>query len=175
MIEFITEDRRLKTRKGSAIKRSKWGVGKDIGGSLYVHINYVPTEFRDMVDEARMKILISHPTFDPNIVRVDYKKGSVAFYDSPEFDNSNEPAAGEMIVVKDGVVAKPRMVKQIWHHKWLWVGDDYRGFNAEEAFKRSENWLSKDTEDNPLPFAKIGNRQTWKDWLSDNDLKESDQ
>lgn len=168
---MIIFEQTLKTRKGSAIKRSKWGVGKDIGGSLYVHIAYVPNEFRMMVQQARNIVAQSYPSFSPNIVRIDYKKDSVAFYESDEFDSVDEPAAGVMIVVKDGEAQKPRTIKQIWHHKWLWVGDDYTGFKTGDSIKRSQDWLSTDTEDDPLPFAKIGSRKTWDEWLSSKGMK----
>ncbi|AGN30040.1 hypothetical protein VPFG_00035 [Vibrio phage nt-1] len=166
---IIFERAPLKTRKGSAVKRSKWGVGKDIGGSLYVHIDYVPDEFKQMVADARTQVSIANPQFTPNIVRIDYKKGGIAFYDSVEFDTVQEPAAGLMITYKDGVVSKPRQVNQIWHHKWLWVGDDYRGFNTTQSYDRSATWLDNDD----IPFAKIGNKKTWKEWLSSVNLTEA--
>ncbi len=30
----------------------------------------------------------------------------------------------------------------IWHHKWLWVKDDYTGFDIEESYRWSEKWLA---------------------------------
>jgi hypothetical protein len=166
---IIFESKVLKTRKGSAIKRSKFGVGKDIGGSLYVHILYVPDEMKQIVSDARAEVSIAHPTFNPNVVRIDYKKGSVAFYESEEFDSVNEPMAGNMVVVKDGVVSNPRLIKQIWHHKWLWVGDDYKGFDVKKSFDRSAEWLDNDD----IPFSKIGSKLKWNEWLSLVGLKES--
>ncbi|AAQ64439.1 hypothetical protein KVP40.0371 [Vibrio phage KVP40] len=168
-MSIIFERATLKTRKGSAVKRSKWGVGKDIGGSLYVHVDYVPDEFKQMVADARTQVSIANPQFTPNIVRIDYKKGGVAFYDSVEFDTVQEPAAGMMITYKDGAVSKPRQVNQIWHHKWLWVGDDYRGFDTSQSYDRSAQWLDHDD----IPFAKIGNKKTWREWLSSVNLTES--
>lgn len=31
----------------------------------------------------------------------------------------------------------------VWHHKWLWVKDDYKGFDVDKAKKWSKLWLSK--------------------------------
>ncbi|AJT61117.1 hypothetical protein [Vibrio phage XZ1] len=168
-MSIIFERATLKTRKGSAVKRSKWGVGKDIGGSLYVHIDYIPDEFKQMVADARTQVSIANSQFTPNVVRIDYKKGGVAFYDSVEFDTVQEPAAGMMITYRDGVVSKPRQVNQIWHHKWLWVGDDYRGFDTSQSYDRSAQWLDHDD----IPFAKIGNKKTWREWLSSVNLTEA--
>ncbi|CAL9956526.1 hypothetical protein VPHD480_0018 [Vibrio phage D480] len=170
-MNLIFERATLKTRKGSAVKRSKWGVGKDIGGALYLHINYVPEEFKERVAEARTLLSIENPTFCPNVVRIDYKKSTIAFYESTEFDHVQEPAAGKMIVVDvaERKVAKARQVNQIWHHKWLWVGDDYNGFNVSQSYDRSIQWLDHDD----IPFTKIGSRKNWQDWLSSVNLTES--
>ncbi|CAL9981009.1 hypothetical protein VPHD481_0018 [Vibrio phage D481] len=170
-MNLIFERATLKTRKGSAVKRSKWGVGKDIGGALYLHINYVPEEFKERVAEARTLLSIENPTFCPNVVRIDYKKSTIAFYESTEFDHVQEPAAGKMIVVDvaERKVAKPRQVNQIWHHKWLWVGDDYNGFNVSQSYDRSIQWLDHDD----IPFTKIGSRKNWQDWLTSVNLSES--
>lgn len=168
---MIIFEQTLKTRSGSKIKRSKWGVGKDIGGSLYVHISYVPQEFRAKVQLARNVLNREYPSFTPNIVRIDYKKDSIAFYDSPEFDSVNEPAAGTMITVTDDLVSKPRKVSQIWHHKWLWVDNSYTGFNVKDSIKRSEEWLATDTAEDPLPYRGIGSRKTWNEWLAKKGLQ----
>ena len=46
----------LKTYKGSPIKRSKYGVGKEIGGQIYFHKDYaeriVPVEILEACEEA---------------------------------------------------------------------------------------------------------------------------
>ena len=47
LIDLLQETRVLKTQKGSAIKRSKFGVGKVIGGRIYLHRNYVDRLPRD--------------------------------------------------------------------------------------------------------------------------------
>ncbi|CAM0036194.1 hypothetical protein VPHF86_0016 [Vibrio phage F86] len=170
-MSIIFERATIKTRKGSPVKRSKWGVGKDIGGALYVHVQYVPSEFQEKVAEARSLLAREHPNFNANTVRIDYKKHTVAFYESDEFDIMQEPAAGKMIVVDvvEKKVAKSRNVSQIWHHKWLWVGDDYQGFDVTGAYERSIQWLAHDD----IPFTKIGSRKNWQDWLNSVNLSES--
>ncbi|AUR85751.1 hypothetical protein NVP1081O_016 [Vibrio phage 1.081.O._10N.286.52.C2] len=168
---IIFERAVIKTRKGSAIKRSKWGVGKDISNSLYVHVDYIPEEFKERCSLARTAISIEHPTFRANIVRIDYKTGVTAFYESKEFDLVQEPAAGLMIAYNSqtGAVAKPRQVNAIWHHKWLWVGDDYHGFDVTGAYDRSKTWIDNDD----IPFTKIGSKKNWTEWLKTVNLSES--
>lgn len=151
----------LQTTKGSKVKRSKFGVGKDIGQSLYVHKDYIPKVFDDMVDDAIILLNDVYPDFIFNLVRIDYKKDSIGFYDCKEFDKVNEPDAGTLVVVSNGEVKPPKFVKQIFHHKWLWVSNDYRGFNVGESIERSKMWLKYDD----IPFNKIGRLQAWEKYL----------
>jgi hypothetical protein len=45
----------------------------------------------------------------------------------------------------------------IWHHKWLWVGDDYTGFDVDESFERSKQYVKMD-----IDFSRIGNKEFWE-------------
>lgn len=165
---YLTEATVLKTAKGSRIARSKYGVGKDIGGSLYLHKNYVKGIIPDDQLKAALEALIKdYPGFDYNVVRWDYKKGSIAFYNSPDFDTSHEPVAGEIFTVSTNVEIRKKTEKRIWHHKWLWVKDNYRGFDVRKSIERSKEWLAVPDID----FARIGNVQFWDDFLRKNKLR----
>ena len=44
----------------------------------------------------------------------------------------------------------------IYHHKWLFVKDDYTGFDIDESYEWSKEWLSK------LPEKADGtNQERW--------------
>jgi hypothetical protein len=45
----------------------------------------------------------------------------------------------------------------IYHHKWLFVDDDYDGFNLEVSRRRSETWTQIPDIDN----SRIGRRSYW--------------
>ena len=47
---------------------------------------------------------------------------------------------------------------QIWHHKWMWVKDDYSGFDVEKSKMRSELWKDKVTKEER---RKIGYLSFW--------------
>jgi len=166
-LRYLTEATVLKTLKGSRIARSKYGVGKDIGGSLYLHKNYVNVIPKDQFERAEAVLFDQYPGFDYNTVRWDYKKGSIAFYNSPDFDRSHEPIAGEYIVVSPKGETVRKNEKRIWHHKWQWVKDDYRGFDVNKAIERSREWLSVPDID----FSRIGNAPFWDDFLRKNNLR----
>ena len=159
--QFLIETT-LKTKKGSSIKRSSWGVGKDIGGFVYFHKMYlkaIPEDRQRVVNEAYNKMYeaVGHePLF--NIIKVSKKDPVVSFIHSPDFDYEPEPTVGQYINVNlDSNVLKDGKSNSIWHHKWLWVKDDYPGFDVQESIERSRRWLEMDDVD----FKRIGNREFW--------------
>ena len=132
----------LKTYKGSLIKRSKYGVGKLIGGDLYFHKQYaaevVPP---DILESAEAALADAYPDFQYNCMRLG-KDDSLSFQEAPDFDIAREPIVGDYVTVfPDGRIATGHS-NYIWHHKWLWVKNDYTGFDVAEAWEWSKQWLS---------------------------------
>lgn len=136
----------LKTLKGSVIKRSsKYGVGKEIGGQIYFHKNYVDDICPNLYELAKDILEEEYPDFKYNCLMYDKKKpDTLRFDEAPDFDSAREPMPGVMLSVdtSTGKIIK-RYSPQIWHHKWLWVKDDYKGFDVEESYEWSKKWLEK--------------------------------
>lgn len=136
----------LKTLKGSIIKRSsKYGVGKEIGGQIYFHKNYVDDICPNLYELAKDILEEEYPDFKYNCLMYDKKKpDTLRFDEAPDFDSAREPMPGNMLSVdtSTGKIIK-RYSPQIWHHKWLWVKDDYKGFDVEESYEWSKKWLEK--------------------------------
>lgn len=156
----------LKTLKGSVIKRSKFGVGKLIGGQLYFHKLYAD----DILSDEALMLLEEHENecpFTYNCIRYDLKKGDIALVESPDFDSSREPVVGKMFTIKpDGSTQTSRFYNQIWHHKWLWVRNDYTSFDVEKSWEWSKTWLSTLTEP-----ADGSNETNWEQQLHKFGLK----
>lgn len=133
----------LKTLRGSPIKRSKYGVGKEIGGDIYVHGSYALSVIpKDILDFTIEQI----GDFKYNCIRYSPKTLSVAFQEVPDFDTAREPVVGDYIVVsRDGSIRKGHS-DYIFHHKWLWVKDDYKGFDVQKSWEWSRKWLNVLTE-----------------------------
>lgn len=159
LLQFINEaEKRLKTLKGSAVKRSKYGVGKLIGGTLYLHKNYVKGVVpKELLSATKQVLDAEFPHYQYNVIKWDIKTGAISFCNSLEFDTVEEPVAGEFVTVKPDGSTRKGYTKQIWHHKWLWVKDDYKGFDVDKSFKRSEIWLQIPD----IEFSKIGNKTLW--------------
>ena len=136
---------RVVTRAGTCIRR--WrpaGVGKMVGSRLYVHQQYslkamqrLPEALVEVYWEGASRLCFRG--WDYNCLRFDTKANSVMFVRSPDFDTADEPHVGELalVTVKGIVYGSSRA---IYHHKWLWVQDDYQGFNVAEAIERSRNY-----------------------------------
>ena len=89
----------------------------------------------------------------------------IRFDESADFDIAREPTPGKMIAVdSQGNVAK-RKSNQIFHHKWMWVDDDYKGFDVNKEYSWSKEWTSK--VDN---FSGIGKKENWDKILKEKGL-----
>lgn len=136
-----------KTLKGSVVKRSKYGVGKQMGSQVYLHKDYVGDVIPKKVWENALKVLDDTDSgFEYNCVMYDTKTGNVRFDEAPDFDESREPIVGDTITVKPDGTVKRGHSNYIWHHKWLWVKNDYQGFDVNQSKAWSNKWLGTLTE-----------------------------
>ena len=135
----------------------RFGVGKEIGGAVYVHRDY-RSRLPEVVSQA-MKQLPGDLDFC--VIKLTLKTNSVSFIQSPDFDSADEPTVGDSVsVAADGSVSQRRGLSDPWvyHHKWLFVEDDYAGFDVEESKARSRRWLALPDID----FRRIGRRSFWE-------------
>jgi hypothetical protein len=151
-----------KTQKGTKIQRNKkYGVGKTVRDNIFVHKKY-ENLLPKRVQQAKKQI---PKDFDYTIIKFNEKTGEVSFIKSEDFDEATEPIVGDSWKVRTDNSTyfwkSPR--NQIYHHKWLFVKDDYPrkkegGFNVNEAFIRSKIWtLIPDIDHN-----RIGNKKYWE-------------
>lgn len=139
-------------------KRSKtFGVGKDIGGAVYIHRSYIELLPEMVLRCARLLA----PKTEFSVVKYSEKAETASFIDSPDFDDASEPLVGDVATVSfGGQVTKRKRLSDpyIYHHKWRFVKDDYAGFDVEESKRRSLAWLVLDGIDK----QRIGRRSYWE-------------
>lgn len=132
------------TKRGTKIKRYRNIVGKQVGSRLYVHRNYANEVIpNNILKIAANKLKEIYPTFKFNSIMWDKTANIIRFDESPDFDTAREPHVGKYIAIFPNGNFREGYSNNIWHHKWLWVKDNYRGFNVEESKKWSEWWISK--------------------------------
>ena len=127
------------------LKREK-PAGRMLGTRWQAHANYtkdvVPTVIlanaQRAADEFCPAILRIH-----NAIHFNLADQSFSFDYSPDFDHSDEPVlAASFTVHADGSsqFIPIAMDPIIWPHKWLWVTDEYAGFDIKQSMQRSL-WL----------------------------------
>ncbi len=139
-------------------KRSRrFGVGKEIGGAVYVHRMYEHV-LPAAVAHAKLQIPAG---FDYTVIKYVVKDETVSFIACVEFDATDEPSVGEVVTVKaDGATSSRSASFDPWiyHHKWLFVADNYSGFDVAASKARSKQWLALDEID----FRRIGKKSFWE-------------
>lgn len=145
-------------RKVVLPKRStRYGVGKEIGGAVYVHRRYEQV-FGSAIEEARRHLPAG---FSYAVVKLRIANRSFSFVEVADFDTAPEPTLGTVIAVQsDGSWRRIPPAKDafIYHHKWLFVADDYDGFDVEESKARSRAWMALPGIDR----ARIGKTSYWQ-------------
>lgn len=159
-------------------KRSPHGVGKQMIGCKYIHISAVdtlPMSEKTLVEKAIEKIGPFSHDIDI-IVKICIKESQVSFIESPDWKTASEPSIGYIRGFK-GLLEEnqtpykraPLKDPQIYHHKWMFVKDDYQGFDVKESMKWSEYWenhpeVIRLTNDKSEGFrSKIGNQSYWQE------------
>ncbi|MCQ2316332.1 MAG: DNA cytosine methyltransferase [Bacteroidales bacterium] len=162
----------LKTLAGTTIKRFNGIVGKNLGtvSSPQVYFN------RQYADEivpsdviSRAESIMRDAGLDPDDFRCamwDKAKNIYRFDESPDFDTAREPIPGRQVTVdlNKGSITRDRYSSDIWHHKWLWVENDYQGFDVDEAWNWSKTYLSTIRPVMPSEHSFSNNKATDADY-----------
>lgn len=135
--------------------------GKKMGHDTYVHKSYEHLLPKDELDKAKSHL--PHD-FGYTAVKHNKKEGTFSFIHSHDFDTAHEPTVGDSIKVHpDGQIKLTKQTRdpKIWHHKWQWVADDYKGFDVEKSKQRSKDWKAV-VGVNKEVSSRIGSKSYWE-------------
>ncbi len=138
-------------------RSSKYGVGKEIGGAIYVHRQYEYV-LGSVVQQALANLPVDFPYV---VVKYKARSGTVSFIQCDDFDGAPEPTVGNSVIIDASGDLRRRAHPrdpEIYHHKWLFVADDYAGFDVTESKRRSMMWLTLDEVDR----SRIGRKSYWE-------------
>lgn len=146
---------------------------KKIGGAIYIHrsnVDELTLEQLDLVWDRWKKLAdTDYPCNSFEVIKI--KNDTVSFIVCEGWDSLREPIVGNAYNVKaDGSVKltkKREKNPQIYHHKWMFVSEDYEGFDVEESKEWSKKWLSVVPKGLSSSLGSINN---WKKFLSDYNL-----
>lgn len=131
--------------------------GKRIGGRVYVHRTY-ESQFPGLA-QAKAK-LPSYVRYD--VVAYCERDGSFSFIECPGFNHQDEPVLGSSWKVyptaQFAVEFRSPFDPWIYHHKWMFVGDEYHGFDVDASKRRSQAWESLEGVDR----SRIGKLSYWR-------------
>lgn len=143
------------------MRSQRYGVGKVIGGAVYLHRQYEEL-LGHPLEGAKQHLPLG---FDYVVVKYHIGRGTVSFLCSPDFDSAPEPIVGDScLVYLDGKVRQYRQLADpyIYHHKWLFVTNDYSGFDVAVSKRRSLKWLGLTP---PVDFTRIGRKSYWETFV----------
>jgi len=144
----------------------EYGVGKRMGNDLYFHISYAEEILGKRKFSKAKKIAskvfkdkytclgevdIADTDGGVHVIKYNKKKNLVSFMFCAGFDYTLEPGiTGSICVNLNEETGKMRSYNDfpIYHHKWLMVRDDYKGFKV---------WSMEEVKQRSIKIAKIMN------------------
>ena len=135
--------------------------------SLYVHKSNLSElgEENVKIVEERKKLI---GDFDYDVIKFDTDTENITFIECPEVDKIHEPMVGKQYLTKKKKKKKLMPSKgQIYHKKYMFVAENYTGFDIEAEKKRAEKYdeMLKKHEDKKIK-SKIGYRKKWIEVLA---------
>jgi len=134
------------------------GIGKSIGGNIYLHRQYEWS--LPWTSLARAKMYLS-PDFAYDIIKYNTKTGHLSFVECSDFDILDEPSLGFVCLVRPELDNKVKIIKPcgfIYHHKWQFVTNNYKGFDVIKSKLRSIAWVGLAGVDK----SRIGQKEYWE-------------
>lgn len=139
---------------------------KNIGGCLYAHKSAID-EFNSYHQVIINKALQHLPDtfFDYEIIKLNTKENYVSFIKSYDWDTVNEPTVGDSCKIDSNSTVKiTKGSGKIYHHKWQFVKDNYKGFNVQQSKERSILWESIIPHTKEIK-SRIQSRKYWNEIL----------
>lgn len=145
---------------------------KKVGTAMYVHksaLNQLieKISFEDFQRILSYSDLLKKENFDYTIIK--YDKGNISFIESNDWDKENEPSVGNSWCFHmDNTRKFVKSSGKIYHCKYLFVNEDYDGFDIEKAKERAKLWNS--ISNIKEHKSRIGNRAYWNELLKSNGI-----
>ena len=149
----------LKSPNGVPICRSSFGVGRAVGRRIYFHKSYTNVILGLDAQKFVEKIAPSVP-FQFNCIRYNRQAYEFAFLEYPDFNSAREPVLGRVFIATEhNQYDVPQIQRQILHHKWLYVDNNYTGFDVATSWEWSRKWLTTLTMPGDNSSMKAWNKQ----------------
>lgn len=148
---------------------------KKIGGSIYIHKSNLE-ELKEIIEEnIFLRIMEASKnlpdSFNFEIIKYNKKDNKVSFIDSSDWNTAREPLVGDSYVtfIDDFNFKLIKSKGQIYHHKWMFVSNDYNGFDIEESKNWSKVWTDVIPNEKSIK-SRIGYKKYWDEILKEYNL-----
>lgn len=139
---------------------------KVVGSSLYIHKSALDELMTKMKNEDIVRLNnyineLNDEKFSFEIIKYDKKTQNISFIESNDWDIKHEPSVGNAWCYHiDGRRKFIKSSNKIYHCKYMFVKEDYVGFDVEKSKERAKLW-------NSIPNikehkSKIGNKKYWE-------------
>jgi hypothetical protein len=155
---------------------------KVIGSTFYIHRSAewcLPQKLAEKVFELD-NLFFKYKWGDAcNIIKYDVKTDNASIIYSENFDREDFPTIDKVYVIKNKELSRiidytKRDVdnKQVYHHKWMMVSREYKGFNVRRSELLSDWWtqhpiIVKKMKEIPMFKSRIGYYGYWKQVLEE--------
>ena len=165
----------VELKKMGLKRNSTLGVGKKIGDTIWLYKSYI--SLIDSFNKNKPFYAYNINSFD--VIKFNSKNNNVSLIKCSDFINEDEPTILKIInfeYINESYklininCCNNKTNKQVYHHKWMFVKDDFTLFNVNESKKRSLTW-KKILGINKSISSKIGYQIFWNNWLENNNLK----
>ena len=137
---------------------------KVIGNTKYLHRSSLKALSSGEYDRVTETLKQVPNTFKPVVIAI--TTDSIRFTECPEWDNQFEPSVGDSFVVFDNGKTKLNKASktnpQIYHRRYLFVLDDYQGFDIELDKARVKQWESLNPDK-----KRMGRKLWWSEFIAD--------
>lgn len=144
---------------------------KKIGTTTYCHIDTVRYHRNQLTNKFLSAVLWigeKHPELMDSftIFKYNKKNNTASLIMSDNFDTAREPEVGDSynVNLETGEIKIIKSKGQIYHHKWMFVPEDYNGFDITESKKWSETWQAVIPNDRKIK-SRIGYKKYWDEYL----------
>ena len=144
--------------------------GKKIGNNIYIHCSYVGRVqgLARNIEKKRLKYLRSVNSY---VIRYDAKTYEACLAFCPGFCDESEPEIWFTWNLTTGKFIKySNNNRPIYHHKWMMVADNFKGFDVKESKRRSVTWKKK-VGTNKFVSSRIGRKKYWDKMCRDLGIK----
>lgn len=139
---------------------------KKVGTCIYIHksaTNQLTEKYYHLYELIEK---FKPEKFSYEIIKVNTKTNVISFIESHNWNDSHEPDVGDSLVINT-MLGTEKIIKsknQVYHHKWMFVNGDYKGFDVEKSKERSSCWTSVIPNTKDIKY-RIGYKKFWHELL----------